>query len=214
MMTGNDYYDQSPWIRYTLTIWVGIWVCVFLASGVVITNAVFRVDICEPQGGPCTGIIYSDLWSSTGWIATSLFGVNVFFIYAYFMILAFGRNRICAYIWVIVLVAAWTLGMVSWVLLLGEYNDCNKPEYPSNICTDLEACLVPEFFNSAASRCPNSPMGTRAYTLQLNQLRARADFLWLWGIVSAFTFVLNLAILIAVFVLWFGVSRVKSLKMK
>lgn len=206
-LTGNDYYERSPCLRYTLVVWIAIWVCVFLASGVLITNAQFRVEICEPQGGPCTGTIDSDLFTSVAWVATSLFALNGFFIMAYFMILAFGRNRICAAIWMIVLLLCWMGNMVSWVLLLGQYVNCNQPGNPSNICTSLEACLVPEFFLSSASRCPNSPLGTRAYTLQLNQLAPRTDFLWMFGTVSAFTFILNLAVVIIILILWFGFSR-------
>ena len=205
-LTGNDYYERSPCIRYTLIVWIAIWVCAFLASGVLITNAQFRVEICEPQGGPCTGTIRSDLFTSAAWIATSLFALNAFFIMAYFMIIAFGRNKVCAAIWMIVALLCWMGNMVSWVLLLGQYVNCNKPGHPGNICTSLEACLVPEFFNNALTRCPNSPLASREYTLQLNQLAPRADFLWLFGTVSAFTFVLNLAIVLVILVLWFGFS--------
>ncbi len=203
---GNDLYEQSNFIRITfIVVWI-VWILLFLASSVLVLNAKFRVDICEPAAGPCTGEVYTDQWSSIGWIATCLFGTNVFFIAAYQFLLAFGRNRACSIIWIVIMLLAWLAGFIGWVLLLSEKTNCNKPGYPSNICTSLEACLVPEFFNDAiGNRCPNSPFGTRAYTLQLSNLEPRLDFMWfLWATV-AFSFVLNPLLLFMVVVIWTGI---------
>lgn len=207
---GNAIYDQNPCIRNTFVAVWAIWVLVFLASGVLFVNASFNVSICDPAGGTCTGAVYSDLWVSTGWIATCMFGAgSVFFIMAYQMLLAFGRNRICMGLWIAIMVCCWLIVMVAWVLLLSQWVNCNRPGDPSNICSSLERCLVPDFFQDLANRCPNSPFGTRAYTLALSDLQPKQDFKWLFGAVSAFAFGLDLTVIMLVFVVWCGFSLVK-----
>lgn len=205
----QDLYARSGCLRYTLTVIVAVWILCFLAACVLMVNAKFHVSICEPGGGPCTGNIYTDQWTSMGWIATTMFGCScTFFIMSYQMIAAFRQNRVCLFLWIVVMFLAWAVGMVSWVLLWGEFMDCNKPNHPENICTSLEACLVPEFFNDpVANGCPNSPFGVRTYTLSLSSIYPRADFIWLFSVVSFFNFVLNLTIIILVMILWFGFSE-------
>jgi hypothetical protein len=181
--------------------------------GVLMTNASFEVSICQPAGGPCTPTIYSDLGSSNGWVATSMFGANAFFVMGYLMLLTFGRSRGCAGVWIAVMMLVWIVDMVSWVALVIESINCNRP-FPSNrgnICTSLEACLVPEFFNDPGNGCPNSPFGARAYTLQLDDLQWRNDFKWLFGTVTLFTFVLNLIIMFFVLIVWCGVIDMRPL---
>jgi hypothetical protein len=214
-MKGHDVYAKSAYIRYTLIVTIVVWVVAFLMAGVLITNAKFEVSICEPAGGPCTPNIYSDLWSSNGWVATSMFGANCFFVMAYLMLLTFGRNRLCANAWIGVMMLVWIVNMVSWVGLLAESINCNRPNAGNrgNICTSLEACLVPEFFNDPANGCPNSPFGARAYTLQLSDLHWRSDFKWLFGAVTLFTFVLNLIVMLFVFIVWCGAINVRSTRL-
>jgi hypothetical protein len=142
-----------------------------------------------------------------------MFGANCFFVMAYLMLLAFGRNRLCANIWIFVMMLVWLVDMISWVGLLAEYVNCNRPGFRGNICTSLEACLVPEFFNDPANGCPNSPFGARAYTLQLSDLQPRDDFKWLFGTVTLFTFVLNLIVMVFVFIVWCGAINVRSLRL-
>lgn len=208
-LKGNTIYNRNECISTTFVVLWAVWVLVFLAAGVLFVNAQFNVSICNPAGGTCTGSVRSDLWTSTGWIATCMFGTNLFFLLGYQMLLAFGRNRVCMWVWIAVMVVTWMVLMIAWVLLLSQWVNCNRPGDPSNICSSLERCLVPEFFNDLANLCPNSPFGTRAYTLALSDLQPRQDFKWLFGTVSAFVFGLNLALLVLVFVVWCGVTFVK-----
>ena len=207
---GNDIYDRSSCIRNTFVTLITVWILGYLALGALLTNAHFEVSICDPAGGPCTGQIYSDLGSSVGWIATSMLGLKIFIIAAYQYNLAFGRNRICSTIWIIIMLLIFISQCVSWMLFFSDWVTCNRPGYASNICNDQQKCLVPEFFKDpVANRCPNSEFGARAYTLQLSNLQPRPDFKWLFGAVSLFI-VLDFLVILFVGVVWCGISRVSS----
>jgi len=206
---GNDIYNESTCLQGTLTAFFAIYILSFFAFCVLLLNSKFEVSICDPGGGPCTGLIYTDQWSSIGWIATSLLACKVFIMMGYQFNLTFGRNRICSIIWLSIILVAWVLQFLSWMLLLSEFANCNLPNFPSNICSSRERCLVKQFYeNAVANRCPNSPLGARSYELQLNQLQPNLDFQWLFGVSTAFVFGLELVFLIIIFVVWCGITRV------
>jgi hypothetical protein len=204
----HDVFEKSSCLNGTLTAFQWIWLLFFIASTVLVINANFEVSICNPGGGECTGNVYTDQWSSIGWIAMCIFGgVHVFFLCGYQMNLIFGRNRICSIIWITLMLVTWFVFCIGCFLIISEAANCNRPGYPSNTCSSLERCLVPEFFNDPfANRCPNSPFGFRAYTLQLSDLQPTQDFKWLFGAYIGFVF-FDFVFLLLVVILWCGVLK-------
>ena len=168
------------------------------------TNSTWYTSICAPQGGPCGLPVVTDKWNSVAWYSTNMIGVHVFFLLGYFMVTGFGRNKGCAGIGVFLMAAVWCIMMISWVGLLSNAISCNNPNAPTNICTDLEACLVPEFFNDGGARCLNSPFGARSYTLTLDSLEWRTDFTYLFYVQTFMTLLWDPIILAFVMILWCG----------
>lgn len=202
-LAGNDIYDRSKLTRVVFIVMGVVWGLCFAAAGVLIVNVQFYESNCVPMGGPCTNVVTTDQFKSLSWVATSIFTERIFFLFAFIALVGgFGRVRGCGFLWIAIIVLSWFLQATGFSFYLYNWIHCNQPGFPANICTDQLACLVPEFFNSAANRCPNSPMGARNYTLTLSSLQQNPDFTWLFATQSFFTWILEFPIMLMVLITW------------
>ena len=202
-LTGNDIYDKNTLVRVVFTVMGVVWGLCFAAAGVLIVNAQFYVSNCVPMGGPCTNVVVSDQFKSLAWVATSIFTERIFFLFAFIALVGgFGRFRGCGILWISIIMLSWFLQATGFTFFLYNWVNCNKPGFPSNICTSELACLVPEFFNSAVNRCPNSPMGARNVTLALSSLQKDPDFVWIFATQTFFTWFLEFPMMLMVLITW------------
>jgi hypothetical protein len=155
------------------------------------------------MGGPCTNVVVSDQFKSLSWVATSIFTERIFFLFSFIALVGgYGRFKGCGILWTTIIVLTWFLQATGFTFFLYNWINCNKPGFPSNICTSQLACLVPEFFNSAANRCPNSPMGARNFTLSLSSLQQNPDFTWIFATQTFFTWFLEFPMMLMVLITW------------
>jgi hypothetical protein len=214
MSSGNDVYEKNVCVKVVFIVFGVVWGICFAAAGVLIINAQFYMSNCTPMGGPCTDVVVSDQFTSLSWVAMCIFSERIFFLFAFIALVGgYGRNKGCGVLWITIIILSWFLQATGFTMFLFNWFTCNKPGYPANICTDQLACLVPEFFNSAVNRCPNSPMGARNFTLSLTSLSPNPDFEWIFATQAFFTFVLELPILVMVMITWCSILDYKGIKL-
>ncbi len=205
---GNFYFEKHTVIRGLIQVLIYAWILIFIFWGVCVVNATFYVSNCVPMGGPCRGdMVVSDIGKSVGWIAFCMSGFHLLFFFGIYLLIAAGRARGCVNLGLGIAVACWMVQIMALVAFLSDRVNCNVPNDPQNICTSYEACLVPDFFNYATNRCPNSPFGARSYTLTLANLYPRTDFVWTLTLHGILVF-LDFAILVVFSTLWCGLFNI------
>lgn len=145
------------------------------------------------------GLYVSNEGDILDWYYALMFPAALLIVGAGFAIVA--QNNRVAQLSMVMSVISFVIGIAYLFVDIVYYaRTCNVPASGANICTDMRACCVPEFYSTSASLCPNSgACDPPLASLTLLDLNANFPFIYLVVVHSIHTLA-SLAIGIAGFV--------------
>lgn len=197
----EDLYETDRglhWFLWLLVIFYTIGLLLYVA--VVINNISRPHTYFKNPGTP--GQLFS-LRYDIYWVVEFLSVIVVFLFPLCVMLMIIYRNVYgCNIGWTIVFFILFGLHLFTVVTLIGAYAECNQDEQFANPCNDYKWCCVPAVYSVLANMCPNSiPCAAPGSPTTRAELRANADFLWLFWM-NVFFFILHVLYLAVVFLYW------------
>lgn len=207
----GDLYDRNMCVKWTLNMFIALYIVGFAAYGVLIVNINERHDWFATPGAPCSELVSTRYNNVTYWaIAFSCF--RVFFMVAMLGIIGFKRVIGCTTAWVVVMFVATFIDAFVWIILLSNVVGANDPLRPT-ICDDLLKCNVREFYeNPRPNWCTNTELTPRDIDLTIDELEINDDCKWLFGANTAWLFIMDGVLLGMTMIIWVGYTNWEQLE--
>lgn len=208
----GDLYDRNMCVKWTVNIFIAIFIIGYLMYGVLIINFHEEYNWFTQAGNPC-GVLVSTRYNNITYWAITFSVFRLFFLLALLAIIGFKNVKGCTTAWVAVMFVCIAIDFFVWVILLANGLGHNTPGNPT-IADDLLKCNAAPFYEyPEANRCLNGPLVARAFDLTQDELEWNEDFKWLFAANTVYLFLMDALLMGFTMVIWFGISNWEEMDM-